>query len=143
MNTIIDRALIRNSKDIFDKLDKWNAFNELRGLSEEIIKHWFEIGTKQLRKYFNENPAKGWRCEAWWNHEYDTRWYIEKLGSRSVAIAFGDYKLILLKSEMQRLNSSNWCGKQLEEKKCKYAKLLATLWNESCFYRPQFMGAGR
>jgi hypothetical protein len=121
--TIIEEKLIQKSQAIFDQLDKWNAFIELKNLSDQIIENWLAIGTEQLRKHFEENRPQRWRWKPFWFPDRDTRWYIEEFGGDSLAITFADYKLCLHLSDTKRFDH-NWIGEQLRGEKVKYAGLL-------------------
>ncbi len=87
-NQMNEHDMTARSVEIFDKLEKWNAFFQIQGEIENIIEHWRLIGAMAIRAQFEREPSPDWTCEKWGNLK-DTRWYLTKLGPESIGIGFG------------------------------------------------------
>ncbi len=71
----MNKELLKQSMQIFDTQDKWEALFEIHNQSKDIIEHWLTIGAIALRKSFADDPV--WGCERW-GVERDTRWYLKE-----------------------------------------------------------------
>jgi hypothetical protein len=80
--------MIARSVEIFDKIEKWNAFFQIQEKIENIIEHWRLKGAMAIRAHFEREPSDGWTCDEWGNPK-DTRWYLTNFGPQSIGIGFG------------------------------------------------------
>ncbi len=83
----MNKELLKQTVEIFDTEEKWDAFFEIQNEIENITNYWLKIGARALRSSFQNDPK--WKCEPWAVEERDTHWYLSEFGSNSVGIGIG------------------------------------------------------
>ncbi len=82
-----NQQLLKQSAQIFDSLEKWNALFEIHSLSDQINELWMEKGAEALRSDFGARPSAGWKCKDW-EAKRETIWFLSDLGCDSISLVY-------------------------------------------------------
>lgn len=82
----MNEDLLRQTMQLFDAPEKWNAFCELKNQADNIQNHWWSTLQKEVyRKSISEsNPD--WDVYIWNN--WDIMWFIKGESNKSLAVHF-------------------------------------------------------
>ncbi len=96
-----NELLNRTSKEVFNSIEKWNAFLELISKKEELELFWYQ----NFKRFVLENKIKipGWICSSNGNHLF---WQLESsdLQEKSLSIWFeskgkGEFEIVMWASK--------------------------------------------
>lgn len=101
----MQQELLTHAMNIFDSVDKWNAFIDLANQKDTIKDAYFSKVKEPLFRYFHENQADGWVCEPWGDQTYDMRWYLKDFGKNSLGLGVGwRYDFVLTLEDPNRFD---------------------------------------
>lgn len=101
----MSNKLTQKAAELFDTIEKWDAFLELAAMQKSILLHWLEEATHDLRNSYRVDPDGKWEM-APWDNGVDTKWYLKEMGPKSLLIGFGwRYGFYLYLEGEQKFNS--------------------------------------
>jgi len=101
----MNKELFRETHNLFDTPEKWNAFVELSNFRGEIEFKWLANATQKVRKHFLDHPPEYWTFESW-DNDVDTRWHLSEFGRSSLAVGFGwNYQFLLHLIDFEKFDS--------------------------------------
>jgi hypothetical protein len=90
----MSKDIVKQAMEMFDTVDKWNAFLNLIAKKDEIRNQWFLEAKNQIVDYFSKNVVDNWSYSAW--GVWDIRWYISSFTRDSLCLYWnGGYSLNL------------------------------------------------
>ncbi len=81
--------LISQTAEVFNSIEKWNTFNELVNIRNDIEYNYFKKAKEPILNYYYNKPSEKWFCEPWGDKNIDLKWYLKDFGINSLSIAIG------------------------------------------------------